>query len=74
MYLDESRFPRGGGGGEPVCRACRMPIYEGERSTRIAFANDPDGKNGFTGFYHVACSKPFGSLARAMNMISRYGR
>lgn len=71
MYLDESRFPHGGGG--PVCRACWRPITESERSMRIAFAHDPDGRKDLTGEYHVACGKPFDSIARAMNAMSRYG-
>ena len=72
MYLDES-FAFGGGQGGPSCRSCKRPFLEGERSTRITFANDPSGVQGLTGEYHVACSKPFDSLARAINMLSRFG-
>ena len=71
VYLDESLFPHGGGG--PVCRACKEPIEDGERSTRIAFSHDADGRNGLTGEYHARCSRPFDSLARAMNMLSHFG-
>ena len=69
MYLDES-FAFGGGHGGPSCRACRYPILEGERSVRITFESDPS----LTGAYHVACSKPFDSLAHALNMLGRFGR
>ena len=74
MYLDESQFAHGGGPGGPACRACKQQILEGERSMRIAFDTDPNGRQGITGEYHVACSKPFDSLARATNMLSRFGR
>jgi hypothetical protein len=60
-----------GGGpprGYPSCKACRQPIMEGERSTRIDFQNDPDGSAGLSGLYHVLCSKPYQSLARVMNL------
>lgn len=73
MYLDES-FAFGGGHGGPSCRACKQPILEGQRATRIAFASDPSGVKGLTGAYHLACSKPFDSLARALNMLGRFGR
>ena len=73
MYLDES-FAFGGGHGGPSCCACKQPILEGQRSTRIAFASDPSGVRGLTGSYHLACSKPFDSLSRAINMLGRFGR
>lgn len=73
MYLEESQFARGGGPDGPRCRACKQPILEGDRSKRITFANDPYGRAGLTGEYHVACGKPFDSLARAMNMMLRFG-
>jgi len=70
LYLDES-FAFGGGDHGPSCCACRKPILEGEASMRIAFASDPAGAKGYTGEYHVACGKPFASLARALDMLSR---
>jgi hypothetical protein len=73
VYLDES-FAFGGGHGGSSCRACKQPILEGERSIRIAFENDPGGTKGLTGEYHFGCSKPFDSLARALNMLGRFGR
>jgi hypothetical protein len=68
VYLDES-FAFGGGQGGPSCRACKKLILEGEPSIRIAFASDPVGAKGYTGEYHSACSKPFVSLARAIDML-----
>ncbi len=73
MYLDES-FAFGGGHEGPSCRACKQPILEGEHSIRIAFESDPGGAKGLTGEYHASCSKPFDSLARALNMLLRFGR
>jgi hypothetical protein len=72
VYLDDS-FGTGGGFTPSSCRACKQPILEGEHSTRIRFESDPDGAQGFTGEYHTACSKPFDSLAHAINMLSRFG-
>jgi hypothetical protein len=37
---------------------------------RIRFANDPHGFRGLTGEYHEACSKPFASIANALDMLS----
>jgi hypothetical protein len=50
------------------CMACKQPITDGQRATRIEFHSDPDGSGGLTGLYHTPCSKPFQSLARAVNM------
>jgi len=41
---------------------------DGERSTRIDFQTDPDGMAGLSGLYHTACSRPYQSLARVVNM------
>jgi hypothetical protein len=65
MYL-ESSFP--GGGGDCECLSCRQPILRDQASTHVAFASDPLGHRGLTGRYHLACSKPFASLARVVNM------
>ena len=73
MYLEEG-LAFGGGHSGPVCRACRQPILENERVTRVSFQTDPDGARGLTGDYHLACSKPFDSLAHALNMLGRFGR
>jgi hypothetical protein len=39
-------------------------------SVRVDFPNDPHGLRGLSGLYHATCSKPFASMARAMNMLS----
>jgi len=73
MYLEEG-FAFGGGHGGPVCRACKKSIQEGERATRVSFNTDPDGARGLTGDYHLACSKPFASLAHVINLNPWGGR
>jgi len=74
VYLDQTSYAPGGGWNEPWCRACKEPIQQGQRSTRVIFSNDPGGMRGLTGDYHAACSKPFASMAHALDMLSRYGR
>jgi len=74
VYLDETNFAGGGGFNNPSCRSCKQPILEGERSMRITFATDASGAQGLTGDYHATCGKPFDSLARALNVMSRFGR
>ena len=64
MYLDE-KSPGGGGG--PYCLSCRQMIGHGQRA-RVEFNTDPNGEDGLTGDYHIACSKPFAALARVINM------
>ena len=63
---------RAGGGGpnEPWCPSCKAPIAGEERSVRVNFATDPHGHKGLSGLYHERCSKPFASLARAINALS----
>lgn len=72
MYLDEA-LPGGGGENGPWCRACKEPITESQKLVRVRFAHDPNGAKELTGPYHAGCSKPFDSLARAVNMLSRFG-
>ena len=64
VYLDE-KSPGGGGG--PFCLSCRQLIGRGQRA-RVEFNTDPNGDEGLTGDYHIACSKPFAALARVINM------
>jgi hypothetical protein len=64
-------MPAGGGGPhEPWCASCKAPISAGEPSVRIAFAHDPHGHRGLTGIYHERCSRPFATIAYALNMLS----
>jgi hypothetical protein len=74
VYLDESLYSAGGGEPGPFCCACKAPIQRGQRATRLTFATDPSGAKGLTGDYHLACSKPFDSLANTINMMSRFSR
>ncbi len=59
-----------GGSNDPTCTSCQRPITSDQRSKRIDFTNDPHGYRGLSGLYHVECSKPFDSLANAINMMS----
>jgi hypothetical protein len=72
MYLEN--FANGGGFGRGWCLSCKQPIDDNEPSTRVEFASDPAGREGLTGDYHVPCSRPYASLARALDMLSRFGR
>ena len=74
MYLRD--FSSGDYDGESRrwCWACRQPIYENEPSTSVETASVPTGLGGLTGEYHVRCSRPFASLACALDMLSRFGR
>jgi len=74
MYLDESLYAPGGGEQFRSCRACKEPILQGQQATRVDFQNDPSGVEGLTGEYHAACSKPYASMARAIDLLSRFGR
>jgi hypothetical protein len=60
----------GDGSNDPWCQHCKQPITSEQKSVRVDFANDPHGFGGLSGLYHAACSKPFASLAHAMNMLS----
>jgi hypothetical protein len=73
VYLDEA-LPGGGGENRPWCRSCKEPIADGQKFVRLHFAHDPKGAKELSGPYHAACSKPFDSLARALDMLSRFGR
>jgi hypothetical protein len=60
----------GDGSNDPWCQHCKQPITSEQKSVRVDFANDPHGFGGLSGLYHATCSKPFASLAHAMNMLS----
>jgi hypothetical protein len=51
----------------------RQGFPAGQVATRVEFHSDPDGAKGYTGEYHLACSKPFVSLANAMTGPMRRG-
>jgi hypothetical protein len=73
MYRDEM-LPGSGGYEGPWCLSCKQPIGEGQRIVRVHFDSDPHGAKELSGPYHPDCSKPFHSLAHALNAISRFGR
>lgn len=73
MYRDEMLTGSGGHEG-PWCLSCKQPIGEGQRAVRVHFDSDPTGARELTGPYHTGCSKPFHSLASALNTISRLAR
>lgn len=54
----------------PSCASCKAPITASQRSVRVHFDTDPHGFRGLTGQYHEACSKPYASMARAINLMS----
>jgi hypothetical protein len=73
MLLDGSNIEWGGGGGPEGawCRSCRQPIGKDEQKTHVFFPTDPHGFKGLSGDYHAVCSKPFASMARAMQALDR---
>jgi hypothetical protein len=73
MPLDGSSFD-GGRDGARWCRACKQPIFKHQSATRVEFQTDPHGTGGLTGDYHLACSKPFASLAYVINLNPWGGR
>lgn len=68
MYLNDGFF--GGGPEGPCCKACKLPLLKGQPVTRIEF---PDNAHDMSGDYHAICSKPFASMAHALNMLRPFG-
>lgn len=46
--------PRG-----PWCRKCGQPVRPDQPSTKMYFAEDPDGTRGLTGEWHGECARPY---------------
>lgn len=46
--------PRG-----PWCPGCKAPVEKDQPSTRMRFAEDPDGKLGLSGLWHGECARPY---------------
>ncbi len=73
MFMDIPA--RGEGDYEPFvprCRSCRQPIPPGAPREILAFP--PEGEHRLdelNGPYHPDCARPFASLKRAMDMLSR---
>jgi hypothetical protein len=68
MYLNDGFH--GGGSEGPLCKACKQPILKGQPVTRVEFGGNPPG---MSGDYHRSCGKAFASMARALNMLGRFG-
>ena len=73
MFMD---IPASGeGGGEPHlprCKSCRQPIPPGAASERLNFPIDHDPRLAeLNGLYHAGCAKPYSSLRRALETLSR---
>jgi len=56
------------------CKACNMPIFEGEPSEQVAFelGNRHDLEK-LNGTYHIECARPILSAKRAYDSLSRWG-
>lgn len=59
-----------GPGHERICHKCKLIIEPGQRTETIKCS--VPGSEWVSGTYHEACSKPFASMVRAMNMLSRW--
>jgi hypothetical protein len=73
MFMD---IPAGGEGDyEPIlprCRSCQQPIAPGTPREILTFpAGSEPSLDELNGPYHSACARPFASLQRAMDMLSR---
>lgn len=55
------------------CKSCQMPIFPDQEIEHVHF---PEGAevDDMSGTYHAECAKPYASIARAMNMLSRWPR
>jgi len=73
MFMD---IPAGGEGGcEPIlprCRSCKQPIPPGSPSATLTFPVDSEHHlEELSGLYHADCARPFASLQRALDVLSR---
>lgn len=73
MFMD---IPAGGEPGpEPIpprCRSCKQPISPDEPRRTLTFPSNSDYRfDELNGLYHAACARPFASLQRAMDMLTR---
>lgn len=58
--------PRG-----PWCKGCKAPISKDQPSTHMHFAQDPDGKLGWSGLWHGECARPYWD--KLTPMMKRFG-
>lgn len=71
-------FPeRNPDGGDPwwqQCQSCKQPIAANEPVEHIRLTHDPvHGSDKINGTYHAECARPFLSLVRALNSLTRWG-
>jgi hypothetical protein len=68
-------MPQGDPWGDPwarICQSCKNPIGRNEPVEELTFA--PDEKHrleALNGPYHAACAKPYLSIKRALDALSR---
>jgi hypothetical protein len=73
MFMD---VPAGGEGAfepvEPRCRSCKQPIPSGAPQQILTFPAGGEYRlEELNGPYHLACARPFASLQRALDVLSR---
>jgi len=52
------------------CKSCGLPIFKDQASEQVRFPEGTESAD-MSGTYHAECAKPFASIARAMDMLSR---
>ena len=73
MFMD---IPAGGEGDYepslPRCRSCKQPIAPEAPREILTFSNEGEHRlEELNGPYHAECARPFASLQRALDMLSR---
>ena len=73
MFLDlnsERRWEEG-----PSCMSCKRPIASDERSEQVRLPFDAEHKtHELNGLYHFECARPYLSVIRAMESLTRWSR
>jgi hypothetical protein len=73
MFMDIPA--EGEGGNEPIlprCRSCKEPIAPDSPSATLTFPADDDFHlEELNGSYHADCARPFASLQRALDALTR---
>ena len=56
----------------PACKSCRQPILAEHSTEQLELPFDEQHKlHELNGLYHSECAKPFLSIVRAMDVLSR---